>query len=80
MLIEQLATFQLGERQDTQAASEDLAGLVAAGCRLSTQANGRFDLHEGGYRGGYVQSVGKSTKNISANDLMWEFFKRHPTK
>ena len=24
------------------------------------------------------QFLGKSTKNISANDLMWEFFKRHP--
>jgi polyhydroxybutyrate depolymerase len=24
--------------------------------------------------------LGKSTKNISANDLMWEFFKRHPMK
>jgi polyhydroxybutyrate depolymerase len=23
---------------------------------------------------------GKSTKNISANDMMWEFFKRHPMK
>jgi polyhydroxybutyrate depolymerase len=24
--------------------------------------------------------LGKSTKNISVNDLMWEFFKRHPMK
>jgi polyhydroxybutyrate depolymerase len=24
--------------------------------------------------------LGKTTKNISANDLMWEFFQRHPTK
>lgn len=24
--------------------------------------------------------VGKSTKNISANDLMWEFFQKHPMK
>ena len=24
--------------------------------------------------------LGKSTKSISANDLMWEFFKRHPMK
>jgi polyhydroxybutyrate depolymerase len=22
--------------------------------------------------------LGKATKNISANDLMWEFFKKHP--
>ena len=27
-----------------------------------------------------VEFLGKSTKNISANDLMWEFFKRHPMK
>jgi polyhydroxybutyrate depolymerase len=27
-----------------------------------------------------VGFLGKSTKNISANDLMWEFFKRHPMK
>ncbi len=27
-----------------------------------------------------VRLNGKSTKNISANDLMWEFFKRHPMK
>ena len=25
-----------------------------------------------------AQFLGKSTKNISANDLMWEFFQRHP--
>jgi poly(3-hydroxybutyrate) depolymerase len=25
-----------------------------------------------------VEFLGKSTKNISANDQMWEFFKRHP--
>jgi polyhydroxybutyrate depolymerase len=24
--------------------------------------------------------LGKSTKNISANDLMWEFFEKHPMK
>ena len=24
--------------------------------------------------------LGKSTHNISANDLMWEFFQRHPMK
>jgi polyhydroxybutyrate depolymerase len=25
-----------------------------------------------------VDFLGKSTKNISANDLMWEFFQSHP--
>jgi polyhydroxybutyrate depolymerase len=27
-----------------------------------------------------IQRLGKSTKDISANDLMWEFFERHPMK
>ncbi|GAG34507.1 unnamed protein product, partial [marine sediment metagenome] len=27
-----------------------------------------------------VRFLGKSTKNISANDLMWEFFQKHPMK
>ena len=27
-----------------------------------------------------VRFLGKSTQNISANDLMWEFFQRHPMK
>lgn len=27
-----------------------------------------------------IEFLGKATKNISANDLMWEFFKRHPMK
>jgi polyhydroxybutyrate depolymerase len=27
-----------------------------------------------------VGFVGRSTKNISANDLMWEFFQKHPMK
>lgn len=27
-----------------------------------------------------MQSLGKSTKNISANDVMWEFFQKHPMK
>lgn len=27
-----------------------------------------------------VSRLGKTTSNISANDLMWEFFKRHPMK
>jgi len=27
-----------------------------------------------------VRFIGKSTKDILANDLMWEFFKKHPMK
>ena len=27
-----------------------------------------------------LQSLGKSTKDISANDLMWDFFQKHPMK
>jgi len=27
-----------------------------------------------------LKALGKSTKNISANDLMWEFFQKHPMK
>lgn len=27
-----------------------------------------------------LKSLGKSTKNISANDLMWEFFQKHPIR
>ncbi|MFM7318135.1 MAG: alpha/beta hydrolase family esterase, partial [bacterium] len=27
-----------------------------------------------------MQSLGKSTKNISANEVMWEFFEKHPLK
>jgi polyhydroxybutyrate depolymerase len=27
-----------------------------------------------------VKFLGKSTKNVSANDLMWEFFQKHPMK
>lgn len=27
-----------------------------------------------------LKYLGKSTKNISANDMMWEFFQRHPMK
>ena len=27
-----------------------------------------------------IRFLGKSTHNISANDLMWEFFQRHPMK
>jgi polyhydroxybutyrate depolymerase len=43
-----------------------------------------FVINGGGHtwpgRDPKVQFLGKSTKNISANDLMWEFFKRHPMK
>jgi polyhydroxybutyrate depolymerase len=31
-------------------------------------------------RGSRVKFLGKSTQNISANDLMWEFFEKHPMK
>ena len=27
-----------------------------------------------------VGFIGKSATNVSANDLMWEFFKKHPMK
>lgn len=27
-----------------------------------------------------LRALGKSTKNVSANDLMWEFFEKHPMK
>jgi polyhydroxybutyrate depolymerase len=27
-----------------------------------------------------ISFIGKSTKNISANDLIWEFFEKHPMK
>jgi polyhydroxybutyrate depolymerase len=27
-----------------------------------------------------VAMLGKSTKDISANDMMWEFFQKHPMK
>ena len=33
-------------------------------------------FHGGGSNG--VRFLGKSTQNISANDLMWEFFQKHP--
>ena len=43
-----------------------------------------FVINGGGHtwpgRDPKIQFLGKSTKNISANDLMWEFFKRHPMK
>jgi polyhydroxybutyrate depolymerase len=28
----------------------------------------------------WLKALGKSTKNVSANDLMWEFFQKHPMK
>jgi polyhydroxybutyrate depolymerase len=41
-------------------------------------------IHGGGHtwpgREPPIKRLGKSTKDISANDLMWEFFKRHPMK
>ncbi|MGO9112397.1 MAG: alpha/beta hydrolase family esterase [Thermoguttaceae bacterium] len=43
-----------------------------------------FVINGGGHawpgRDAKLQFLGKSTKNISANDLMWEFFKWHPMK
>jgi polyhydroxybutyrate depolymerase len=27
-----------------------------------------------------LKALGKSTKNVSANELMWEFFEKHPMK
>jgi len=27
-----------------------------------------------------LKLLGKSTKNVSANDVMWEFFVKHPVK
>jgi len=43
-----------------------------------------FVINGGGHtwpgRDHKLEFLGKSTKNISANDLMWEFFKRHPMK
>jgi polyhydroxybutyrate depolymerase len=27
-----------------------------------------------------LKILGKSTRNLSANDVMWEFFERHPMK
>jgi len=43
-----------------------------------------FVIHGGGHNwpGCDIKSefLGKATKNISANDLMWEFFRRHPMK
>jgi polyhydroxybutyrate depolymerase len=43
-----------------------------------------FTISGGGHawpgRDAKIRFLGKSTKNISANDLMWEFFMRHPMK
>ena len=27
-----------------------------------------------------IKFLGKSTRNVSANELIWEFFKKHPMK
>jgi polyhydroxybutyrate depolymerase len=27
-----------------------------------------------------LKALGRSTRNISANDLIWEFFEKHPMK
>lgn len=41
-----------------------------------------FAIEGGGHtwpgRKPLVQRLGKSNRDISANDLMWEFFQRHP--
>ncbi len=41
-----------------------------------------YTIHEGGHtwpgRTPGVKSLGRATLNISANDLMWTFFQRHP--
>ncbi len=43
-----------------------------------------FTIQDGGHtwpgRTWPVPWLGKTTENISANDLMWDFFKRHPMK
>lgn len=43
-----------------------------------------FEIHGGGHTWPGQQPrlnfLGKSTKNISANDLMWDFFVKHPMK
>ena len=42
------------------------------------------EIHGGGHtwpgQQPRLQFLGKSTKNISANDLMWDFFVKHPMK
>jgi polyhydroxybutyrate depolymerase len=41
-----------------------------------------YTIHEGGHtwpgRQPRLASLGRATRNISANDLMWAFFQRHP--
>lgn len=43
-----------------------------------------IEIHGGGHtwpgQEPRLKSLGKSTKNISANDLMWEFFQKHPIR
>ena len=57
----------------------DLAilGIMAAGETLVIIGGGG---HTWPGREPRVKFLGKSTGNISANDLMWAFFKRHPMK
>jgi polyhydroxybutyrate depolymerase len=31
-------------------------------------------------RPAFLSSLGKATQSISANDLMWDFFRKHPLK
>jgi poly(3-hydroxybutyrate) depolymerase len=33
-----------------------------------------------GQAGTTLKLLGKATKNVSANELMWEFFDKHPMK
>jgi len=43
-----------------------------------------YEIEGGGHtwpgQGPRVRFIGKSTHDISANDLMWEFFEKHPMK
>ena len=43
-----------------------------------------YTIHDGGHtwpgREARLRLLGRSTKAISANDLMWEFFQRHARK
>lgn len=43
-----------------------------------------YVINEGGHtwpgQEAIVGFIGKSTKNISANDLLWDFFQKHPMR
>ncbi len=43
-----------------------------------------YAIGDGGHtwpgRDPIVKFLGKSTRNIVANDLLWEFFEKHPLK